>query len=161
MVKIVTEYADKYYLSTKHNEVFTTFYLDVDGYCFPNDSWSDFTCTVLQWWIKELVNLRYMENHTSKLFFMDGSYRMDVSKDDNMTLTINCINSYGFNETVESTIICGYVEFLQALLQATQDILYILHFAYPDKQAESIFQPIFTKYAKTLKEIISECERQS
>jgi len=161
MLAIVMEYDNKYYLSTSHNEVYTTIYLDVDGFCFPNERWFAFTSIILQWWINELVNLRYSENHASKLYFVDGPFRMDVFKDDNMGLLIKCINSRGVNEIVELKIEYSYVEFLKVLLKATQDILYILHFTYPDKQAERSFQPVFSRYAKTLRKIISDCERQT
>ena len=155
-LKIIVRYEEKYFLPNNHNEVFTELYLSAGDICFPNVGWSDFTDTVLQWWANELINIRHTINHSTKLYFKDGPFWLEVFKDDKMELRINCINSRGNKDIVELTVECGYVEFLQVLLDAIKEFMYILHFSYPDKKVEKFYQPHFTKLSSQLKDIITE-----
>lgn len=104
----------------------TTFYIVYQGTCFPDDHWTDITDSVLGIWTTHMLrNIGDSENKFT-LPFMDGPYRLDVVKDRDMQLIINCI-CFRHEDCIQYTIHCGYVDFLSALHQAFNDFNYILH----------------------------------
>jgi len=155
-LEIVVKYNEKYFLPDRFNKVFTEFYLSFDNTCFPCVGWTDFPCIVLQWWANELIKMRCLDNYTAKLYFMDGPFRLELFKDGKMGLEVSGVNSRGKNETKELIMKCSYYDFSQALLYAINDLIYILHFIFPDKQEEKFFLPHFSNLAKQIREILDE-----
>jgi hypothetical protein len=159
MVKIVVKYHPIPFLPPETDtNAFTVIYVETDEFCFPSNTWSDFTYTILQWWVTCMIDLKSRANATKELYFMDGDYRLDVYKDDKMGLVLKCINARGAREVVEASIECSYVEFMHALLRAVKDFLYVLHFECQNERAERSIQPVFSRLARTIKDIISDCE---
>ena len=155
-LKILVIQDENLFLQDSHDEVFTEFYLSVGDVCFPHIGWTDFTETVLQWWATEIINMRFAINHSTRLYFMDGPYWLDVFKDDKMELKIGCISFRGKKDVAELTVACSYVEFLQALLKAIEQFMDILHTSYQEKQAERYFGPHFAKLRNQIRDIIIE-----
>ena len=154
-IKIAINFDEKYFLPDSTNEVFTELFICSSDTCFPCLGWTDFSSVVLQWWANELIKMRCLANYHAKLYFMDGPYRLEIFKDNKMGLEISCINSRGQNEINELTVSCSYVEFLLALQQAINDFMQMLHFVYPNKQAEKNLQPHFSDLSQQLKTIIA------
>ena len=81
-------------------EIFTTnittnlvlsLFLDYDGTYFPNKQWADFA-DILNMWTYTLLKHNGENEAKFILYFMDGLYRLDVTKDKEMKVTIQCIN---------------------------------------------------------------------
>ena len=102
----------------KNKRIFSTVYIDCHGTCFPDNQWTDFTESVLTSWFNSLIKKRKKKNTTFSLYFMDGSFRMDVFKNENMQLSINCINDGVVPELIKSSFTCSYYDFLQILYEA-------------------------------------------
>ncbi len=108
-------------------KIFSTIYITCQEHCFPSSTWTDFTEIVLGMWSHNLIECRYSQNINFEFPFMDGAYRMDVEKDNNMQLTINCINSRGNTEMIELTVQTGYYEVLSSLYDAYKSLNYFLY----------------------------------
>ena len=100
-------------------------YLDYNGTYFPNNQWTDFV-DILNMWTYTL--LRHIREDESKfiLYFMDGPYRLDVTKNKKMKTTIKCIN-FRNKELIEQTIQCDYVDLLIAVHKAVKKFSKILY----------------------------------
>lgn len=109
------------------NAVFTTLFIDYHGKFFPDSQWNDFTDSVLSMWTYAVLKHRNLYEVKFELYFMDGPFRMDVFKNKDMQLTINCINGRGDNEILMYTIICNYYDFLIVLYDAIKSFNYILY----------------------------------
>ena len=104
----------------------TPFYISSQGKVFPDSQWTDFTYPILNDWAYALLRHRDKNESKFSLHFMDGPFRLDVTKDKDMKLTIQCVN-FRKEETTELTINCNYVDFLLALYQAikkTSEIMF-------------------------------------
>ena len=136
------------------DRVFTTIYICYQDKCFPDSKWNDFTNVILNTWLYNLLQVRHLGNHKFSLYFMDGPFRLDIFKDENMKLTIECVNARGVIEISEYTFVCDYVEILEALYDAFKSFAYMLSSkdAMIDK-FESVFQQTIISMAE-LKEVI-------
>ena len=100
-------------------------FLESDGTYFPNKQWTDFA-DILNMWTYTL--LKHIGKKEAKfiLYFMDGPYRLDVTKDKEMKVTIQCIN-FRNEELTEQTIQCDYVDLLTAVYKAVNKFNKILY----------------------------------
>jgi len=106
--------------------VSTTFFINYQGKCFPDNQWTDFTYPNLNTWTEVLLKNLGVRNVKFDLFFMDGPYKLRVHKDESMDIHINFINSRR-KELCEFTAKCSYIELLRALHQATKLFCNILY----------------------------------
>ena len=58
-----------------------TFYCLLGGSAFPDDQWTDFAATVLDWWAEELLRVSDRKQATFELLFEDGPFRLEGRKD--------------------------------------------------------------------------------
>ena len=117
---------EKFFISGSSEYIFTLIYIECDGICFPDNKWTDFTFDVLSMWEYQLLDAK--KNKSFILYFMDGPFRMDVFMDNNMQLTINCVNERGPEDTVIMTMQCSYFEFLEVYVDAInkfKEVLYL------------------------------------
>jgi len=152
MIKIIIE--NDIFVSNTSEIVNTVFYIDYQGTCFPDNQWTDFADTVLQWWAYALIKNKDLKDVNFDLYFMDGPYRLNVYKGANMDLTISCINSR-VEDISELIIKCSYIEFMLALHDAFKSFSNIL---YCNKMHEGRFEPIYRQsiiIMNEIKEIIS------
>jgi hypothetical protein len=66
-------------------------YFDFDGFCFPDEQWSDFPVVITAWWLEALEKLERGFEREVKLYFMDGPYWMTVTRQDGDDVQIRCI----------------------------------------------------------------------
>lgn len=147
-LEIVVDY--EIFISDITASIITTFYIRHNNYCFPNEKWTDLTDSVLGMWLYSLIKLQYEEDVRFKLFFMDGPFRLDVAKDKNMQLTINCINARGMQEISEYMILCNYYDYIIALYDAIKAFNHILYF---EGLNTGKYKPIFNQTVIAMKEL--------
>ena len=58
-----------------------TFYCLLDEAAFPDDQWTDFAATVLDWWAEELLRVSGRKQATFELLFEDGPFRLEGRRD--------------------------------------------------------------------------------
>ena len=58
-----------------------TFYCLLGGSAFPDDQWTDFAATVLDWWAEELLRVSGRKQATFELLFEDGPFRLEGRRD--------------------------------------------------------------------------------
>ena len=58
-----------------------TFYCLLGGSAFPDDQWTDFAATVLDWWAEELLRVSSRRQATFELRFEDGPFLLEGRKD--------------------------------------------------------------------------------
>lgn len=138
------------FVSDTSSNIVTTFFVDYQGKCFPDNQWTDFSEPVLSMWANVLLKSRYSDNIKLSLYFMDGPFRMDVFKDRNMQLTIDCINARGTKEISECTITCDYYEFIEILHDAIKSFNYML---YKDGMIKGKFEPVYEQTIISMKEL--------
>jgi len=94
----------------------TIFYVQVNGYCFPDNLWTDFTYPVLCMWTENLLRNKGRINTQYDLPFMDGPFRIAV-KQNGEDLFMEGINGRADNR-VEFTFHCTASELFRELLRA-------------------------------------------
>ena len=58
-----------------------TFYCLLGGAALPDDQWTDFAATVLDWWAEELLRASDRKQATFELLFEDGPFRLEGRRD--------------------------------------------------------------------------------
>ncbi|MDL2302523.1 hypothetical protein LJC58_09235 [Lachnospiraceae bacterium OttesenSCG-928-D06] len=147
MLEIVIE--DDIFVTSNMHIVDTKIHLEYNGYYFPSDSWTDFTFPILEWWKNNLINARYADNYSFRLPFHDGPFWLEVFKDGNMELKIECVNDRSVRKT-ELTVYCGYYEFLQELYNAFKTFGKIL---YRNNMHEGDFHSVYKQTMSSIKEL--------
>lgn len=147
MIAIVIE--DDLYVTKNLNVVDTKIHIEEDGNCFPSEEWTDFTFPVLEWWKNNLISARYINNQSIQLPFHDGPFWLEVFKDENMELKIECINDKSIRKT-ELVIYCGYYELLQELYKAFKTFGKIL---YKNNMHEGDFQSVYRQTMSSINEL--------
>jgi hypothetical protein len=145
-LKIVIQ--DEIFISNITTNLVLPLYLDYDGTYFPNNQWTDFADILNMWTYKLLKHIREDESKFI-LYFMDGPYRLDVTKDKEMKITIQCIN-FRNKELTEQTIQCDYVDLLIAVYKAVNQFSKIL---YDKKMHTGRFEDVYKQSLITSKEL--------
>jgi len=103
----------------------TPFYIYSQDKAFPDVEWTDFTYPVLNDWAYAM--LYHKDKHECKftVYLMDGPYRLDIYKDKQMKLFIQCIN-FRNEEITELFIRTDYNAFLSVLHQAIKETMKIM-----------------------------------
>jgi|GEM_PF-2205979 len=57
-------------------------WLDLDGFAFPAEHWTDFPVVILSWWMDALIPLRLAQSVPAECLFMDGPYSFELSRRD-------------------------------------------------------------------------------
>jgi hypothetical protein len=102
-------------------------YLDLNGVCFPEEGWSDFTIVICGWWLKALTAIYRGESVVAECLFMDGPYLFEVSLGERTQWAVMCARdetlfgnkklSIEHHEQVEAA------ECLRRLVQVSQELL--------------------------------------
>jgi hypothetical protein len=111
----------EFYTSSQSKNLIVVLYIDHCGISFPDDQWTDFI-DVLNMWTFALVDNIKNENVTFSLPFMDGSFRLDVVKKEDMKITVRCISD-SREEIIKYTFECEYIELLWAVYRAIKTVL--------------------------------------
>ena len=147
MIEIVIE--DDVFVTENTHMVDTKIHIKHNTYCFPSDTWSDFTFPILEEWKNNLIKVRDTNNTSTKLFFHDGPYWLEVFKNDNMELKVDCINDRTTKKT-DLTIHCGYYEFLYAIFNTLKAFTKVL---YRNNLHEGSFESIYQQTILSVNEI--------
>jgi len=134
--------------------IITTFYLDYKGYCFPDNKWIDFTEAILSAWTNTLFKNRNVSDAYFRLNFMDGPFWLDVAKNQNMQLTIDCINDRQ-NRFSELQFIISYQEFLSVLYKAYKSLNRIL---YETGRSKDRFEATYNYTITSMKQLKQEIQ---
>ena len=94
----------------------TILYVQVNGYCFPDNLWTDCTYPVLCMWAETLLRNKGRTNTQYDLPFMDGPFRIAV-KQNGQDLFMEGINGRADNRA-EFTFRCTASELFLELLRA-------------------------------------------
>ena len=138
---------EELYTYSENKHIVALCYLKfMDGY-FPNDRWTDLVNSVLGMWTYDLTKHSNCDTKKFILYFMDGPYRLDVAKDENMKATIQCVN-YRYEDVVEMSFVCYFIDLLKAVYEANKKMSKMLF----DKKMHK------GKYASVYKDYLLNCE---
>lgn len=115
------------YIITKFPNISTEIYLKYEEIYFPDYKWTDLTESLLGMWTYALFDHMHKSNVKFTLYFMDGPYQIDIFKDDDMRLEVNCVHCKTQGDYIELTFCCEYVDFLQSLYSAAKAFSYLLY----------------------------------
>ena len=141
-------------------DICTEIYLEHNGVYFPHYKWTDLTDSVIGMWMHHLSVNVDVKDVNFTMYFMDGSYRLDIFKDNNMHMTVNCVSSNTREENVDLTFQCDYIEFLQALYEANKSLNYLL---YKNDLVDGRFKSVYNQTIITkneLKQLIKKLRTQ-
>lgn len=93
-------YQEDFEYSKLSQNVYSTFYVKIDGFEFPDKQWTDFPISILKMWCENIISRQ--ENFS--LFFMDGPYRIDCQRV-NDSLCMKFIDNHVANIPIKDTII--------------------------------------------------------
>ena len=66
--------------SEMSQNIYSTFYVDVNGRAFPDEQWTDFPFAILRTWSENLIaNVINMKSSVFDLTFFDGPYSIECS----------------------------------------------------------------------------------
>ena len=130
---------DDFVFSSISGTVVAGIYVETVERSFPDNQWTDFVERVLGTWLYNLVDAKNKANVDFNLFFMDGPFRLDVHKDNQMNLSVSCINAR-YDEKAEIVFCCTYVEFLQELYRAFNQFKTYL---YKKKMGDDIYESAY------------------
>ena len=85
---------------------------------FPAARWSDFVVVIVGWWITALKS----NDRTLDLQFMDGPYRLRVTREADGQAVVECIESRR-QELVTTTFRVGFLELRQQVAEVGRRIL--------------------------------------
>ena len=89
MIKIVMNNLTR--RNTKKSfDIFGGIHFEIDDYCFPLETWTDFVYPILSWWKEQLRDINNNAKDSCELFFMDGPYFVTVH-DQGKTVTMDFI----------------------------------------------------------------------
>ncbi len=126
MSKLEIVIGNSIFISEDSDNIVTEFYIKCNGVCFPYDHWTDLTIPVLNMWFNKLINNSESQELEFILYFMDGPYKLDISKDNKMQLKVGCIESRETNRC-KYMFECDYYVFLKALYYAFKEINFLLY----------------------------------
>lgn len=66
-------------------------YVQLDNYNFPEKGWTDFGFNIIFWWLESFIKIHSGELKLVQCDFMDGSYRFDVKRINNLVWNIEFI----------------------------------------------------------------------
>ena len=160
MKRIKISLDNEMFSSDNATDIVALLSISYDENYFPNSKWTDFVCSVLGMWAHTLQVNETLSNVNFSLYFMDGPYRLDAFKDENMWLILKCINSRS-TDIVEYTFQCEYYEMVEALREAFKKITYILHSRrmHDGKHRLTYEQSLIT--AQKLKQILDRSNKRS
>lgn len=147
MLEIIIE--DDVFLTEDSDIVDTKIHIEYDNIYFPSSTWTDFTFPLLEHWKNNLISARHSDKFSFKLYFLDGSFWLDVYKDEKMGLKIEGINDKG-RRKIEFTVYCLYFELLQELYKAFKTFAKVL---YNNNLQEGSFSSVYKQTMLSISEI--------
>ena len=103
-------------LQETSKEIFSTFFVASNGKFFPEKNWTDFSVTVIGWWVNTVVEALSKGQTHFTLLFEDGSWRLDVEVQNDVFIL------RGFDDYIDGCCVCGFStsrqEFITALKNA-------------------------------------------
>jgi hypothetical protein len=76
---------------SKKGSITGVVYFDFGDILFPDDRWNDFVVVVVTWWLSALEKLERGIDREVVLQFMDGPYRITLTRQDATTVLLSCI----------------------------------------------------------------------
>lgn len=118
MEKKVRVVVEKFFPYRENLALWSVLYVQIGAECFPGDSWTDATSSVLSMWLYALN--RFLLNNTNlvTLPFMDGNYEVQLGKCPYGVTLLRCVN--GDAVILETPIDVHY--FVRQLLAAVGKI---------------------------------------
>lgn len=75
MFKILIETST---IQVNDHNVIANFWIEYDGFSFPEKNWSDFVLPVLLWWSDEALKIDSKHNESLRFLFMDGTFEFII-----------------------------------------------------------------------------------
>ena len=118
-------YLEDFDYSKESTNIYSTFYVDIDGTAFPDDQWTDFPFAVLKMWCENLIsNVVNIQSSEFTLFFMDGPYSIDCKKDQN-EIVIQFINNRK-DRVIEHECVVSTDELINVIYKTSQRLIWLV-----------------------------------
>lgn len=102
--------------------VFTEFHVNINGYCFPFDDWTDFSYNILATWTFSLLESTYTPREIDLPFF-DGSYSIKATVDNKSNIILKGMS--GNNVVCEChTTVNEFLKEIRYAFRQLSDIVY-------------------------------------
>lgn len=117
-------YLEDFDYSKVSPNIYSTFYVDIDGTAFPNNQWTDFPFAVLKMWCENLIsNVVNVQSSEFTLFFMDGPYSIDCKKYQK-EIVMQFINNRK-NRVIEHECIVSTDELINEIYKTSQRVIWL------------------------------------
>lgn len=90
MMRIVFDESTLEQSSNANRPVTGVLYFDFSGFAFPDERWNDFAVVIASWWLEALERLERGIEDEVVLRFMDGTYWVDLSRQDGDIVLLRC-----------------------------------------------------------------------
>lgn len=123
--------------------------LEYNNFYFPCEDWTDFAFPILEEWKNNLIQVLHSDNTYFNLYFHDGPFWLEVYKNENMELKIECISDRKVRKT-ELVIYCKYRELLEAIYNALKMFSKVL---YKNGMHEGAFASVYEQTILSITEV--------
>lgn len=112
------------YNKTMSGNLLTSIYVKANDFYFPDKDWTDFTSVILDWWVNQSINLLSQKKRKVEFDFMDGSYKIIVTRKNSKKLMLKFVR--GYDENGEQILFKSGVDknlFISELVKAYNTII--------------------------------------
>jgi hypothetical protein len=107
-----------------HN-VHANFWVEYNGFSFPEKNWSDFILPVLLWWSDEALKFNSKQNQSHRFLFMDGAFEFIVRTSASQAdiFNVDFIEREGDEPNVLKTISIQKKVFINELISKNRELI--------------------------------------
>lgn len=125
-------YLEDFDYSKASQNIYSTFYVDIDGTAFPDDQWADFPFALLKMWCENLIsNVVNIQSSEFMLFFMDGPYSIGCKKDQK-EIVMQFINNRK-DRVIEHECVVSTDELINVIYKTSQRLIWLVEQRYYGK----------------------------
>jgi hypothetical protein len=135
----------------------TEFYVVCDGLAFPGEEWTDSALSIISSWIEEVVRHKGCKKSTYLLYFMDGSYWIEVQQEGE-ELILRGIDD-GKDKEIKFIVSCTVQELRKKLKKTLYKLESIIQTNEKcDDYWRGEFQPVIDHYKEVLRKSNTTCQ---
>ena len=121
-------------------------WLEFNGNCFPEHAWNDLVIVVMGWWLAALLRLQRQESQRETIDFMDGPYRLEISRTETGMLSVRAFDDQRGKDAVAT----GETPLPPFVAQATAQAVALLEACRRNR--------VWSKDEQSLHELVEKCQ---
>ena len=118
-------YCDDFEYSEISQNIYSAFYVDINGIAFPDDKWTDFPIAILRMWSESVIsNVINKKSSVFNLIFIDGPFSIECSNEQGQ-IQMRLINNRK-KRKIEHEFTISTNNLIQSISQTTQSMISII-----------------------------------